>query len=531
MLKVLLIDDEPFILQGLKVLVDWEAEDYEVVKTAENGKDALAYLKENEVDLIISDIKMPEMSGLELMEKIRKDKISDAYFVILSGYNDFYYAQQAMQYDCLSYILKPVEKEELLELIRKVAKMSEKSRAEKQNRRQMERVYLERNLLAILMGKYDDVIMDYVRKHMQLSAGVRYVHIEFEDRCLECEDDTAMQLQRKLHQSCITLLEEDEAHVVCAVARDGKIYDNGFIYCDYMAEKNDCTEEEFLVQFHKKLENEMQKKITMLVGKKVADISSASKSYSTACILKSVIGFREKKSIYFYDREAQIQAGGENGVVLCKKSIDDLILAIEQNEKIKIRKCVDNLYEEIRQAGAGSNALDLNINYLLFQLIHLATEQDDGVNQEEVLQHISESSFEEGFLRGSNTHLSGFACNYADYLMALRKNVSRGVLADIEKEIKEHYMENINLANLSKKYYLNSSYLGQIFRKQYGQSFKDYLSHYRINEAVKLLLYTDKKIIRIAEEVGYKDSDYFIRKFIEIKGCTPSKFRKKMNGE
>ena len=97
---------------------------------------------------------------------------------------------------------------------------------------------------------------------------------------------------------------------------------------------------------------------------------------------------------------------------------------------------------------------------------------------------------------------------------------------EIEREVKENYAENLSLRDLSRKYYINSSYLGQIFRKKYGQSFKDYLSHYRIDEAAGQLLKTDKKIGQIAEDVGYRDSDYFIRKFIEIKGCTPSKYRK-----
>ena len=74
MLKVLLVDDEPFIVQGLTVLLDWEQEGYEIAATAQNGKEALAYLKEHQVDLIIADIRMPEMTGLELLETIRRDK-------------------------------------------------------------------------------------------------------------------------------------------------------------------------------------------------------------------------------------------------------------------------------------------------------------------------------------------------------------------------------------------------------------------------------------------------------------------------
>lgn len=120
MLKVLLVDDEPFIIQGLKVIIDWENEEFEIAGTASNGKEALQFLENENVDLVIADIRMPEMTGLELLETLRKDKKSDVYFVILSGYADFSYAQQAMQNDCTDYILKPVDKEMLLKVLSKV---------------------------------------------------------------------------------------------------------------------------------------------------------------------------------------------------------------------------------------------------------------------------------------------------------------------------------------------------------------------------------------------------------------------------
>lgn len=172
--------------------------------------------------------------------------------------------------------------------------------------------------------------------------------------------------------------------------------------------------------------------------------------------------------------------------------------------------------------------MTLNINYLLFQLVHLASEQDDEVNQEEILRLISESSFETGTMRGSKSHLTRFACEYGDYLSQLRKNVSRGVLGMVEKEVKENYADNITLKGLSEKYYVNSAYLGQLFRKKYGVSFKDYLNNYRMDQAADLLIHSDKKIIQVAEEVGYHDLDYFVNRFIQVKGCTPAKFRKQI---
>lgn len=104
--------------------------------------------------------------------------------------------------------------------------------------------------------------------------------------------------------------------------------------------------------------------------------------------------------------------------------------------------------------------------------------------------------------------------------------MSRGVLAEIEREVRENYAENLTLRELSQKYYVNSAYLGQLFRKKYGISFKEYLNNYRMEQAAQKLLRTDDKIYQIAQEVGYKDLDYFINRFIAAKGCTPAKFRK-----
>lgn len=357
MLKVMLVDDEPFIMQGLSVLIDWEDLGYKIVKTASNGGEAYEYLKENRVDLIISDISMPVMSGLDLLKKIREEGLSDAYFVVLSGYNEFAYAQQAIRYTCMDYLLKPINKEELTDILK--------------------RVYEEGRM---------------VKK------------------------------------------DEDDIH-----------------------------------------------------------------------------------------------ASGK--VVLYKKELDDLIKAIEINEMHAINNSVDALYDEIYSVGMNEDILAMNLNYLQVQLIHLAVEQDESLDQEEVLNYINENVYDAGKTKGSRVHLKRFALGYADYLSQLRKNASRGVLAEVEKEIRQNYAENLTLRDLSKKYYVNPAYLGQLFKKKYNQSFKDYLCTVRINEAASMLLKTDDKISLVSEKVGYKDVDYFIQKFIEQKGITPAKYRRNGGNE
>lgn len=498
MLKVLLVDDEPFIIQGLKVIIDWENEGFEIAGMVSNGKEALQFLENENVDLVIADIRMPEMTGLELLETLRKEKKSDVYFVILSGYADFSYAQQAMQNDCTDYILKPVDKEMLLKVLNKVLVLkNEKNKIDEDNKK-MKQAYLAGHLISLIRGKYDEVNLNYVKENMRCEGGARYVEIQVEQFPAGDEFDVSV---------------------------NEKVYDIGFICSDYMAEEAAKNERKYLEDLRRYICDNTQKNIVMLVGRKVSDISKIARSYGNACMLRSFQGFRIVKSIYYYEDEVKISA---DGIVLCKDSLDELLRTVEQNNHVEIRNAVATFYDEMSSMGMNGESMNLNINYLLFQFIHLASEQDDNVNQQEILRLISESSFKTGIERGSRAHMTRFCCEYGDYLSQLRKNVSRGVIGMVEKEVRDNYATNITLKSLSEKYYVNSAYLGQLFRKKYGQSFKDYLNNYRMERAAELLLRTDKKIIQIAEEVGYHDMDYFVNRFIQVKGCTPARFRRQM---
>ena len=187
MLKVLLVDDEPFIVQGLKVLLDWEKEGFEIVGSASDGREALCFLAEYEVDLIIADINMPYMTGLELLQKIRKEKISDAYFMILSGHADFSYAQQAIRYECTDYVLKPVDVDELTSILFKIRRMNENVKAKDETVQAMEYAYLARNMIALISGKYDNQNLDYVNSHMKCEGKISYINIEL-DRVVNEEE-------------------------------------------------------------------------------------------------------------------------------------------------------------------------------------------------------------------------------------------------------------------------------------------------------------------------------------------------------
>ena len=113
MYQVLIVDDEPFVRQGLKVVVDWEAYGFHIAAEARNGIEAIEYLKKSKFDLIFMDIRMPGMNGLEVSAKIRSSISKRVKIVLLSGYSEFTYAQEALKYNISHYLLKPLDPDQL----------------------------------------------------------------------------------------------------------------------------------------------------------------------------------------------------------------------------------------------------------------------------------------------------------------------------------------------------------------------------------------------------------------------------------
>ena len=300
LMKVMLVDDEPFILQGLSVIIDWETEGFEIVKKASDGEEAIAYLRENKVDLIITDIRMPKITGIELLETVRAEKLSDAYIFILSGYNDFRYAQAAIRYSAMEYILNPVQKEQLLESVRRVVAKTENRIQEELDSRRMQRGYLLQNMTALLQGKGKEENLAYVRENFRCGQGIRYLHICLNDLLAleEMSDEEVSELKDGVYEQVSQYLREDADHLFKDFFVYEEDYEIGFIYCEYMAKEKKLSEEEFMKALQKTAQSGSKNlPVILLVGKRVEDITKISHSSSSACVLRSFKGFQDTKSV------------------------------------------------------------------------------------------------------------------------------------------------------------------------------------------------------------------------------------------
>ncbi len=534
LLNVLLVDDEPFIRKGLTALIDWEAEGYRIAGEASNGRNAIQMLNEKEFDVILSDIKMPEMDGIEFISYVRSNKLGSARFVFLSGFYDFQYAKTGMQYGCCDYILKPIQKEELLSTLRRIMEAYQRDASRAMDSKVYEKAYLDRNLMSLIWGKYDNVNLNYVTMKLQLTEKVSYLHLEIslrDETFLILTDDKRRERQRKLYHYAGLLLKDRANHIIFDVTKNEDCYDVGIIYSDSFASDRELSQNEWIEWLVMELKERIGYAIEACIGKKVDSIGFISESYREACMIRffRFTGKHENNPVpVLYKKDMNAKNLQQEYL---RKELDDLIHSIEIGDILKLRKNVSIIYSRMIDPHIESEVIGMNIQYLLYRLMGLAYTLDANINQDEIIHYMKDSIFSSDKIAGNELKFLQFVEEYTEYLIQLRQNTAKGTINQIEAEIENHYSENISLKYLGEKYYINSAYLGQLFKKNYGCCFKDYLNGIRMRKAAETMLRTNKKIYEIAEEVGYKNIEYFINKFEDIYGMTPSRFRKKnLNG-
>lgn len=528
LLKVLLVDDEPFIRKGLATLIDWETEGYYIAGEASNGLSAIELLKHNDYDLIISDIKMPEIDGIELITYVRDNKISSAKFIILSGFYDFQYAKTAIQYNCCDYILKPIVKEELLVAVRKIMEEYQKEVGNQKKLRDYEKAYLDRHLMEIIWGKCDSTNLKYATEKLTLSHEMFYILCEIslhDENFLALSENSRKEQQRRLYNYTNLLLKKYSNHILYDFVKNTQCYDIGIIYCSTMAKEKELSQEEWIVWLLKELTERVGYKIVAFTGNIVNSLSSISNSYREAILIRSFRFYPkyDNRNTRFNIKGVETQ---NSKVKYNRNQLDELIHFIEINDKQKIKETASVIYNSMMDKDIAPDEVSLSIQYFIYRLLGLGYNQDTDINQEEILYYINKKVFDSKTNKENSLNFQKFALDYSEFLGQLRQNTAKGMIGQIEAEIEKKYSENISLKLFGEKYFVNSAYLGQVFKKQYGCSFKEYLNSVRMRKAAEMIVNTDNLVCEIALAVGYKNQEYFINKFVEIYGVTPTRFRK-----
>lgn len=522
MYKVLLAEDEELILQGLSNLIDWEKLGLQIIHMAENGQEALTKLKKEPVDIIVTDISMPIMDGLDMLREIRNSD-SRTRCIILSGYDDFEYAQSAIRLDVENYILKPINEEELESVLKDTI-----NHLKQLDRREQHSIKQNQKLLHFLTNtslfnkntsnsekKKSDVLTkeeEELLSSMGISMREPYgIAANIKIKLTNTWDENL--------DNILYFLSEGYQNVPLQTFYYAKDEILLFIFTNF-------EDREIIFSFFSSLQNEIEAKFEVLT------FITISHPFQQLTELRHA--FRETKRLQKYliiegygsciDESIIKQRTSEHiSVDIDAEHLHKLILT---KNKQSVRNYIENLFIYTIQTDM------VTTNVIYHMAIKLAIILQDIIDefklsQVEALKNVSELIEELYMADDLSVVKSLFIAEALEMIDSLHTENSHytPVVRQIISEVEKNYKDDMNLKTLSYKYNMNASYLGQIFQKEVGCSFSQYLSNMKNSKARELILNTNMKINDIAKEVGYPDASYFYRKFKQCYGISPASLR------
>ena len=517
MYKVLIADDEKIIRMGLRTIIDWEAMGFEIIKEAATGKAALEIIAQDNPDLVMFDIRMPGMLGLEALEKAREAGFSGKV-IVLSGYSDFEYAQTAIKHGIVAYLTKPVDVDELTKALSKAK--------EELDARISSEVYLSKakdNVLKdILKGEVDPSTIQL--KDIGLEGGP-YQLLFYEKYSLDSDSPeySFAELLRVTDQSG-NVYDELEIDGTQAILLKGS----------HIIEKLRSITDRFHMELPPE-KNSPLDSVFIAVGNIAETENELNASYSSALYF-----FRHR---FFCDKGQHI-ISGDNPPVGGMKLKEDHIPGDQIAVKAQQEKYADTLVEAVQTFNRNRIAMLLRELQTELYTANLTVEEEKNLlvdlylNIKEKLM-ILYSTAGIPFLENSEAvrriigsfylyEIITFISEQLDMIMTSIGYSSRdSIIDDVIFYIKHNFQSNITLENIAPLFGYNSSYLGKIFSKKMGVNFNTYLDSIRIESSKELLLSSKSQVYRVAEKVGYRNVDYFHIKFKKYTGMSPAEFRKK----
>ena len=518
--RVLLVDDEEDIREGISRKMDWLGLGFSLVGEAANGQDALELAESLRPDVILTDIKMPFMDGLELC-RILTDRLPAARFVVFSGFDAFEYAKQAIQMNVVEYILKPINADELSAVLRRLKDQLDRERAERRNvellrSRYMENLPILRELFYanLLDGRIEPgtereraARLDIDLQGEEWAVGLAYIGSDRRDAL------STLSVQKLLEESltadrCRLTLYNDWVAVIVSLTESFTIYDLIRVLdrvCTLAASYLGLT-------------------LTVGVGAPCKELSGMARSAAearTALEYRSMVG--RGQVIYIGDLEP------DGGQVLTFEEADErtLTAAVRLGSEQEVRDAAAALAGKIREANPSAGQYNLFLMELVTHLMKMT--RRSGVGVEEVFGTGFSLPIQDSALPSLEELEDWCAERYLRLrtLIRRRQTDSAGQTVETAKEyIRQHYAESdLSVEKLCAYLHLSSTYFSTLFKRETGTSFTAYVTTVRMEAAAEAIRGTEEKTYLIAQRCGYEDPNYFSYVFKRHFGVTPTKYR------
>lgn len=497
MYNVLLVDDDEKAYMGLKKYIQWNSYGFKVQACADSMQEALKILEQEEIDLVITDIRMPKGSGLELIERLRKHD-ADVCVGILSAYGEFEYAKSAMKNGALSYLMKPVDFDEMHEFLKETAKiLSERQ----QTNKRYEQFVIEKTLLAMVKNEQRIHQDFFLHKH----PWVMDVHPKALVR-LQC----IKEISKEKKQAFIRRWEEDNQDIeILTIPKS----DNEYISLIAVRDKDWLDKiPDFLVASG------------WIIGiSNVHEIASnISKLYDEASRAVYAHSMYPKQVIFYEETKKHLLQGNDLDPVLEAQLQRDL--SIENYGKF-----IERLHEQYNKKALQGSCVEFSLRFMV-QIAALVQRYFIEHQKYTKIQELIYSMTRNIVLCNSSERIFDEAIQTFEAVFELcaRSKNSSGIIEKAKAYIEVNYDKEISLEIVADYIYIHPIYLSRLFKERTGDKFSSYLTHVRLAKAKELLKEKSLKTYQISEMIGYESSKYFSRVFKENIGCSPREYRRSL---
>ncbi|RED61873.1 response regulator [Cohnella lupini] len=530
MFKVLIVDDEYYFRQALKVTLPWEESGFQIAGEAKNGEEALALLPEVEPDVVLVDINMPIMDGIEFIQNAKRRE-KETKFIILTGHSEFVYAKQAMQLGVNHYVLKPINEEDLQSALHDIKELILKERSE---RLQLEN--LKKQVKENLPVLKDRLLNEWLQGNGTLGATSAKERLEVLGIDLNSpyfavvviDIDSIEGVSSGEGKSNLALSIQDIAQ---------EIIQNTFPYA-YYYDHND--------------------RLVMIVGspdgsydriKALCEEIRLSVHQNMACTITVGIGsgYPGVDSISLSHKEAlfalkhRFVSGGNQVIVhsmITESRMNVSLFSVEKRSSLLMCMRIGNLseteewlasfFQDVRTKNATMEMLLVAGLEILSTCIEFLAEasltlEDVFQNEEQpdMLQYIQRMNT----LSQLESGVSALILKVMTHTHGRKQNRAVKIIDEVKSYIRRHYIdEELGIEDIAKSVHMNYNHLCYVFKKETSLTINDYLTEFRIAKAKELFDQGEKIIQVVAIQVGYADANYFSKCFKKVIGITPSKY-------
>lgn len=509
--KILIIDDEFIMRQGIKYMTDWEKEGFKITGQASNGQEAIELIKKEKPHIIISDIVMPQIDGIELSKYIQNN-YPDISIIILSSYSDFEYVKSSFQNGAIDYLLKPtLELDSLLNSLKKAAKRIENFTLSSNNEQHIETI-----LKRLILGFNSDIDFSNLNNlfiydtFYLFGINVKKIYKNYEDR---------HKIITSLTSELDSFFENNSAESVHKIL----VLDNEIILCVINLKYENSSHLIYeLKNFSKGFSSSFQNSFLVL-SKSFDSLKNIKNIYDENFLFLCSQCFFNKNS-YFYTYDDYNPISNEANF--------NFKLFSELMSSIKITEAFNMLLNHISLLISNKSSNEFELKNIIQNCTYntISNLETIKIDQIEInsLKHKLFTKIDQALYADDLILICEEMCNtFNDLISRYENSFNSHIINKIIQYIQTNYAEPLTLTDVSKKFNFNYYYLSSYFSSHNSEGFNEFLNKIRIEKACEFLK-KDIPISLVSSMVGYSDQSYFSKVFKKFTGFTPSSYRKSL---